>query len=103
MRSVSTELSNDEFLAGREKSHEITCKVEPGIHHCNLDIKEFRSNLIVRPQEMNVLLSNFPSSIQDITMIVTDPNSFHTGSANDICRKAVELRNYVDPRKGMYC
>lgn len=85
-----------------KKSYWITCNVEPDIHYLALDRQKFPSDFIVRPRDLNRLLANFQSSLQEITIIATDPSSFPADSANDIGGKAVELRSYVDPTKGLY-
>ncbi|CAM8911593.1 unnamed protein product [Rhodiola kirilowii] len=86
-------------INGMKKSYWITCNVEPDIHYLALDRRKFPSDLIVRPRNLNRLLANFQSSLQEITIIATDPNSLPSDSANDIGGKAVELRSYVDPTK----
>uniref|UniRef100_A0A7N0TG73 Cell cycle checkpoint control protein RAD9A n=1 Tax=Kalanchoe fedtschenkoi TaxID=63787 RepID=A0A7N0TG73_KALFE len=86
-------------LNGMKKSYWITCNVDPDIHLLALDRRKFQSDLVVRPRDLNRLLANFQSSLQEITIIATDPNSVPSDSANDIGGKAVELRSYVDPTK----
>ncbi|XP_057439355.1 uncharacterized protein LOC130731168 [Lotus japonicus] len=85
--------------SGMKKTYWITCNVEPDIQNLSLDRQKFPSNFVVRPRDMNRLLSNFQSSLQEITVIATEPASLPPDSANDIGGKAVELRSYIDPTK----
>lgn len=82
------------------KAYWITCNVEPNIQHLSLDRRRFPSNFVVRPRDLNRLLANFQSSLQEITVIATEPTSFPSDAASEIGGKAVELRSYVDPTKG---
>ena len=88
------------LTAGMRKSYWITCNVEPDITHLSLDKQKFPSNFVVRPRDLNRLLANFQSSLQEITIIATEPASVPPDSANEIGGKAVELRSYIDPTKG---
>ncbi|XP_026383071.1 uncharacterized protein LOC113278455 [Papaver somniferum] len=54
---------------GMKKSYWITCNVEPDIQHLTLDRTRFPSNFVVRPRDLNRLLGNFQSSLQEITVI----------------------------------
>lgn len=54
----------------------------------------------MRPRDLNRLLSNFQSSLQEITVIATEPTSLPSEAAIEIEGKAVELRSYIDPTKG---
>ncbi|KAL4351785.1 hypothetical protein GQ457_06G020980 [Hibiscus cannabinus] len=85
--------------SGMKKSYWITCNVEPDIQHLSLDRGRFPSNLVVRPRDLNRLLANFQSSLQEITIIATEPTSLPSDAANEIGGKAVELRSYIDPTK----
>ena len=89
------------YYAGMRKSYWITCNVEPNIQHLSLDKGRFPSNFVVRPRDLNRLLGNFQSSLQEITIIATEPNSLPSDVANEIGGKAVELRSYIDPTKGI--
>ncbi|KAK8468698.1 hypothetical protein PHAVU_006G090000 [Phaseolus vulgaris] len=84
---------------GMRKSYWITCNVEPDIQHLSLDRQKFPSNFVVRPRDLNRLLANFQSSLQEITIIATEPSSLPLDAANEIGGKAVELRSYMDPTK----
>ncbi|GMN43904.1 hypothetical protein TIFTF001_013103 [Ficus carica] len=81
------------------KTYWITCNVEPNIQHLSLDKRRFPSNFVVRPRDLNRLLANFQSSLQEITIIATEPNSLPSDVASEIGGKAVELRSYIDPTK----
>ncbi|TKY61518.1 Cell cycle checkpoint control protein RAD9A [Spatholobus suberectus] len=85
---------------GMRKTYWITCNVEPEIQHLSLDRQKFPSNFVVRPRDLNRLLANFQSSLQEITIIATEPSSLPPDAANEIGGKAVELRSYMDPTKG---
>ena len=89
------------FCAGMRKTYWITCNVEPNIQHLSLDRRRFPSNFVVRPRDLNRLLANFQSSLQEITIIATEPNSLPSDVASEIGGKAVELRSYIDPTKGI--
>lgn len=84
---------------GMRKTYWITCNVEPDIQHLSLDRQKFPSNFVVRPRDLNRLLANFQSSLQEITIIATEPSSLPPDAANEIGGKAVELRSYMDPTK----
>ncbi|QCD77767.1 cell cycle checkpoint control protein RAD9A [Vigna unguiculata] len=84
---------------GMRKSYWITCNVEPDIQHLSLDRQKFPSNFVVRPRDLNRLLANFQSSLQEITIIATEPSALPLDGANEIGGKAVELRSYMDPTK----
>ncbi|GMY21725.1 cell cycle checkpoint control protein RAD9A isoform X2 [Fagus crenata] len=82
-----------------KKTYWITCNVEPDIQHLSLDRGRFPCNFVVRPRDLNRLLANFQSSLQEITIIATEPTSLPFDDASEIGGKAVELRSYVDPTK----
>ncbi|XP_022150828.1 cell cycle checkpoint control protein RAD9A isoform X2 [Momordica charantia] len=84
---------------GMNKTYCISCNVEPDIQHLSLDRRQFPSDLVVRPRDLNRLLSNFQSSLQEITIIATEPTSLPSEAASEIEGKAVELRSYIDPTK----
>ncbi|XWS64521.1 hypothetical protein CRYUN_Cryun05aG0011000 [Craigia yunnanensis] len=88
-----------ECYSGMKKVYLITCNVEPDIQHLSLDRGRFPSNLVVRPRDLNRLLANFQSSLQEITIIATEPTSLPSDDASEIGGKAVELRSYLDPTK----
>ena len=82
------------------KAYWITCNVEPDIQHLSLDRRKFPSSFVVRPRDLNRLLGNFQSTLQEITIIATEPTSLPSDAASEIGGKAVELRSYIDPTKG---
>ncbi|KAA8545175.1 hypothetical protein F0562_019936 [Nyssa sinensis] len=84
---------------GMKKAYWITCNVEPDIQHLSLDRRRFPSSFVVRPRDLNRLLSNFQSTLQEITVIATEPTSLPSDAASEIGGKAVELRSYIDPTK----
>ncbi|KAL5701220.1 exodeoxyribonuclease III [Ranunculus cassubicifolius] len=84
---------------GMTKAYWITCNVEPDIQHLSLEREKIPSSFVVKPRDFNRLLANFQSSLQEITVIATEPNSMPTDAANEIGGKAVELRSYIDPTK----
>ncbi|XP_042475488.1 cell cycle checkpoint control protein RAD9A isoform X1 [Macadamia integrifolia] len=86
-------------LNGVRKAYWITCNIEPDIQHLSLDRRRFPSNFVVRPRDFNRLLANFQSSLQEITIIATDPTSLPSDAASEIGGKAVELRSYTDPTR----
>lgn len=88
-----------ECCSGMKKAYWITCNVEPDIQHLSLDTRKFPSSFIVRPHDLSRLLGNFQSSLQEITIIATEPTSLPSDVAGEIGGKAVELRSYVDPSK----
>ncbi|XP_050143193.1 uncharacterized protein LOC126618992 isoform X1 [Malus sylvestris] len=86
-------------FSGMKKTYWISCNVEPDIQHLSLDRRKFPSSLVVRPRDLNRLLANFQSSLQEITVIATEPTSLPSDAASEIGGKAVELRSYIDPTK----
>ncbi|GAB4855584.1 hypothetical protein Ancab_024207 [Ancistrocladus abbreviatus] len=88
-----------ECFNGMRKTYWITCNVDPDIQQLSLDKGRFPSNFVVRPRDLSRLLSNFQSSLQEITIIATEPSSAPSDAAGEIGGKAVELRSYIDPTK----
>ena len=82
------------------KAYWINCNVEPDIQHLSLDRRRLPSSFVVRPRDLNRLLANFQTTIQEITVIATEPASLPSDVASEIGGKAVELRSYIDPTKG---
>lgn len=82
------------------KAYWITCNVEPDIQHLSLDRNKLPSSFVVRPRDLNRLLANFQSTLQEITIFATEPTSVPADAASEIGGKAVELRSYIDPSKG---
>lgn len=90
----------NERIAGVRKAYWITCNVEPDIQYLSLDRSKIPSSFVVRPRDLNRLLGNFQSNLQEITIIATEPTSSPSDAASEIGGKAVELRSYIDPTKG---
>ncbi|KAJ4793431.1 Cell cycle checkpoint control protein RAD9A [Rhynchospora pubera] len=84
-------------LHGLKKTYWITCNSEPEIQRLSLDRSNFPSSLVVRPKDLSRLLSNFQSSLHEITIIATEPANGPSDVIGDIGGKAVELRSYIDP------
>ncbi|CAO2832816.1 unnamed protein product [Amaranthus hypochondriacus] len=82
---------------GMRKTYWINCNVEPDIQHLSLDRGRLPSNFVVRPRDLTRLLSNFQSSLHEITIIATEPSSLPSEAESQIGGKAVELRSYIDP------
>ncbi|KAL3814673.1 hypothetical protein ACJIZ3_015941 [Penstemon smallii] len=85
--------------SGMRKAYWITCNVEPDIQHLSLDRRKLPSNFVVRPRDLNKLLANFQSTLQEITIIATQTSALPPDAADQIGGKAVELRSYIDPTK----
>ncbi|KAK4796813.1 hypothetical protein SAY86_029139 [Trapa natans] len=88
-----------ECYNGIRKIYGITCNVDPDIQQLSLDKGRYHSNFVVRPRDLNRLLANFQSSLQEITIIATERNSLPADVTDGIGGKAVELRSYLDPMK----
>uniref|UniRef100_A0A804LK50 Cell cycle checkpoint control protein RAD9A n=1 Tax=Zea mays TaxID=4577 RepID=A0A804LK50_MAIZE len=84
---------------GVRKTYWIVCSAEPEVQSLSLDRGRFPSRLAIRPRELARLLSNFQSSLQELTIIATDPASGLPDASGDVGGKAVELRSYNDPTK----
>ncbi|XP_047322290.1 cell cycle checkpoint control protein RAD9A isoform X2 [Impatiens glandulifera] len=84
---------------GIRKAYWITCNIEPDIQHLSLDRRKLPSSFVVRPRDLTRLLANFQSTLQEITIIATEPLSSPADVENEIGGKAVELRSYLDPTK----
>lgn len=84
---------------GMKKSYWITCNVEPDVQHLSLDRRRLPSSFVVRPRDLNRLLANFQSTLQEITVIATETTLLPSDAANEVGGKAVELRSYIDPTK----
>lgn len=65
-----------------------------------LDRNGFPSRLAIRPRDLTRLLSNFQSSLQELTVIATEPATGLPGVDDGTGGKAVELLSYIDPTKG---
>ncbi|PKA57668.1 cell cycle checkpoint control protein RAD9A [Apostasia shenzhenica] len=85
--------------SGVRKTYWISCNVEPEIQHLSIDKRRFPSSFVVRPRDLTRLLANFQSSLQEITIIATEPSTLSCDNDGEIGGKAVELRSYIDPAK----
>ncbi|KAL8527973.1 hypothetical protein ACS0TY_005691 [Phlomoides rotata] len=86
-------------FSGMKKAYWITCNVEPDIQHLSLDRRKLPSSFVVKPRDLNRLLANFQSTLQEITIIATQQSVLPPDAADQIGGKAVELRSYIDPTK----
>ncbi|KAH9293078.1 hypothetical protein KI387_041719 [Taxus chinensis] len=86
-------------INGIRKTYWIVCNYQPDVQHLALDRTNFPSHLVVKPRDLNRLLGNFQSSLQEITLIATEPTSLPSETENPTDGKAVELRSYIDPVK----
>ncbi|BAS84156.1 Os03g0345100, partial [Oryza sativa Japonica Group] len=88
-------------LNGVKKTYWIACSAESEVQTLALDRSNFSSRLAIRPRDLARLLSNFQSSLQELTVIATDPAAglSNVGVDGEIEGKAVELRSYIDPTK----
>ncbi|KAG8097300.1 hypothetical protein GUJ93_ZPchr0013g37509 [Zizania palustris] len=84
------------------KTYCIACSAEPEVQTLALDRSNFSSRLAIRPRDLARLLSNFQSSLQELTVIATDPAAGLPnagGGVDAVEGKAIELRSYIDPAK----
>ncbi|XP_057817544.2 uncharacterized protein LOC131030649 isoform X2 [Cryptomeria japonica] len=86
-------------LNGIRKTYSIVCNYQPDVQHLALDRTQFPSHLVVKPRDLNRLLCNFQSSLQEITLIATEPTLTPSETDNSTEGKAIELRSYIDPIK----
>ncbi|KAL6902165.1 hypothetical protein ACP4OV_005041 [Aristida adscensionis] len=89
-------------LNGVRKTYWIACSAEPEVQTLAVDRSRFRSHLAIQPRDLARLLSNFQSSLQELTIIATDPAARLLDAGVDVGGKAVELRSYNDPSKGSF-
>ncbi|CAA6663435.1 unnamed protein product [Spirodela intermedia] len=85
-----------ECFSGVKKTYWITCHVEPDVHQLSIDRERYPSSFVVRPRDLARLLGNFQSTLQDITIIATDPSAVPSDSWDVIGGKVVEFRNNTD-------
>uniref|UniRef100_A0A453I4E7 Cell cycle checkpoint control protein RAD9A n=1 Tax=Aegilops tauschii subsp. strangulata TaxID=200361 RepID=A0A453I4E7_AEGTS len=89
-------------VSGRKKTHRISCSAESDVQTLALDRNGFPSRLAIRPRDLTRLLSNFQSSLQELTVIATEPAARLPGVDDGTGGKAVELLSYIDPTKDDY-
>ncbi|XP_073027803.1 uncharacterized protein [Primulina eburnea] len=86
-----------ECFNGMRKTYWISCNVEPDIQLLSLDRRLLPSSFVVRPRDLNRLLANFQSTLQEITIIATQQPTLNANDADQFGGKAVEFRSYIDP------
>ncbi|KZV41780.1 hypothetical protein F511_17149 [Dorcoceras hygrometricum] len=87
-----------ECFNGMRKTYWLSCNVEPDIQQLSLDRMVLPSSFVVRPRDLNRLLANFQSTLQEITIIATQqPTLNHPNAGDQFEGKAVEFRSYIDP------
>ncbi|XP_062211243.1 uncharacterized protein LOC133912496 isoform X2 [Phragmites australis] len=86
-------------LNGMRKTYWIACNAEAEVQTLALDRGRFPSHLAIRPRDLARLLSNFQISLQELTVIATEPAAGLPDAGGDVGGKAVELRSYNDPTK----
>lgn len=87
-------------FTGMRKTYWIACNVEPDIQQLSLDRRQLPSSFVVRPRDLNRLLANFQSTLQEITIIATQQPTLNPGASDQFGGKAVEFRSYIDPTSG---
>lgn len=86
-----------------KKTYGISCSAESEVQTLALDRNRFPSRLAIRPRDLARLLDdNFQSTLQELTVIATDPGSGLSCVDDDIGGKAVQLLSYIDPTKDDY-
>lgn len=63
-----------------------------------LERNSFPSHLVIKPKDLSRLLGHFQSSLQEMTLIATEPVTIDMGSESEA--KAIELKSYIDPARG---
>ncbi|XP_075488206.1 uncharacterized protein LOC142527318 isoform X5 [Primulina tabacum] len=86
-----------ECFNGMRKTYWISCNVDPDIQQLSLDRRLLPSSFVVRPRDLNRLLANFQSTLQEITIIATQQPTLNANAADQFGGKAVEFRSYIDP------
>ncbi|XP_073126937.1 uncharacterized protein [Henckelia pumila] len=82
---------------GMRKTYWISCNVEPDMQQLSLDRRLLPSSFVVRPRDLNRILANFQSTLQEITIIATQPPTLNPNAADQFEGKAVEFRSYIGP------
>jgi cell cycle checkpoint control protein RAD9A len=87
--------------AGIRKTYWISCSNDCEILQAAVDRNTFPSHLVVKPKDLSRLLGNFQASLQEITIIATEPAATpYTEASAGTEAKAVEMRSFVDRTKG---
>lgn len=82
---------------GSRKTYWITCNNDTEMQNVMVERNSFPSHLIIKPKDLGRLLGHFQSSLQEITLIATEPVS--TDMDSDSEAKAIELKSYIDPAR----
>ncbi|KAG7021084.1 Cell cycle checkpoint control protein RAD9B [Cucurbita argyrosperma subsp. argyrosperma] len=91
-----------ECFNGIKKTYCISCNVEPDIQHLSLDRRQFPSDLVVRPRDLNRLLSNFQSSLQERSLLLQQNQLPYLLKLQlRLKERLFELRSYIDQPKVM--
>jgi hypothetical protein len=86
------------WCAGIRKTYWITCNNDTEMQNVMVERSSFPSHLVIKPKDLGRLLGHFQSSLQEITLIATEPAS--TDIDSDSEAKAIELKSYIDPARG---
>lgn len=86
------------WCAGIRKTYWITCNNDSEMQNVMVERDSFPSHLVIKPKDLGRLLGHFQSSLQEITLIATEPVS--TDMDPDSEAKAIELKSYIDPARG---
>lgn len=82
------------------KTYWITCNNDTEMQNVLVERNSFPSHLVVKPRDLSRLLAHFQSSLQEITLIATEPISSQADTDSEA--KAIELKSYIDPARGDY-
>lgn len=82
------------------KTYWITCNNDTEMQNVLVERNSFPSHLVVKPRDLSRLLAHFQSSLQEITLIATEPISSQANTDSEA--KAIELKSYIDPARGDY-
>jgi cell cycle checkpoint control protein RAD9A len=94
-------LKSSTSSAGIRKTYWISCSNDCEILQAAVDRNTFPSHLVVKPKDLSRLLGNFQASLQEITIIATEPAATpYTEASAGTEAKAVEMRSFVDRTKG---
>ncbi|KAG0584518.1 hypothetical protein KC19_3G214900 [Ceratodon purpureus] len=84
-------------INGIRKTYWITCNNDTEMQNVMVERDSFPSHLVIKPKDLGRLLGHFQSSLQEITLIATEPVS--TEMDPDSEAKAIELKSYIDPAR----
>lgn len=86
------------WCAGIRKTYWITCNNDTEMQNVMVERNSFPSHLVIKPKDLGRLLGHFQSSLQEITLIATEPVSNDMDPDSEA--KAIELKSYIDPARG---